>query len=214
MDENHAFAEGPLFSDKIARRKLWFLRSDREKLARRAWLRFLRCSEVGTGVMLGPKAWCINATSHPSRISLSRNVVCRGLLRIESFGDGFISIGQDSYVGDDCLISSAAGIKIGDRVLLGHGVQVFDNDSHPIDASKRTQDYHAIKNGRKREAIASQPVCIGSEAWIGCNVIILKGARIGERTIIGAGSVVTKSIPPDSIAVGNPISLVKPLPND
>ena len=96
--------------------------------------------------MLGPNACCAS-DGPPDAITFGDRVVCRGLIRRESFGSGKISIGDDVYIGDDCILSCASGITIGDRTLLGHGVQIFDNDSHPLDRNDRRADWEAIRTG-------------------------------------------------------------------
>ena len=76
----------------------------------------------------------------------------------------------------------------------------MDNDVHQIDYAERRTD-----NG----IVHSSPVVIEDDAWLGANVIVLIGVTIGARSIIGAGSVVTKSIPADCIAAGNPCKIIK-----
>ena len=72
-------------------------------------------------------------------------------------------------------------------------MQIFDNDSHPIDARDRHADYLNLIEGRPRtHVIPSAPVEIGEDCWIGINSIVLKGVKIGDRPIVAAGSVVTK----------------------
>ena len=164
---------------------------------------------VPKSTRLGPSAWCVNGLSNPFLIQLGEHVVCRGLLRVESFGHGAIRLGNSVYVGDDCLLSAAAGIEVGDRVLLAHGVHVIDNNSHPLDAATRAADYIAILRGKPRPAIESAVVKINSDAWIGFGAIILKGVTIGEGAVIAAGSVVTADVPAHVVAAGNPARVVK-----
>ena len=136
-------------------------------------------------------------------------MICRGLLRVENFGVGQITIGEESYVGDDCLLSSAAGIELGARVLLAHGVQIFDNDSHPVDAEARRRDYLAVRSGGPREAVSTRPVHIGNDAWVGFGAVILKGAKIGRGAVVAAGSVVVSDVPDGAVVAGNPARVVK-----
>jgi acetyltransferase-like isoleucine patch superfamily enzyme len=138
-------------------------------------------------------------------------VICRGLLRIEEFGAGKIALGAQTYVGDDCLLSSSCAIEIGSHTLIAHGVQILDNNSHPLDPVARARDYEAVRQSGIREKIAEAPVRIGAHAWIGFNAIILKGVTIGENSVVAAGSVVTKDIPANCVAAGNPATIIRSL---
>ena len=95
-------------------------------------------------------------------------------------------------------------LTIGDHVRIGGNCLIMDTDTHQI-------DYLARRRGRgdKTSIIKSAPITIEDDVWIGANCIILKGVTIGARSIIGAGSVVTKSIPTDSIAAGNPCRVIR-----
>lgn len=91
-------------------------------------------------------------------------------------------------------------LTIGDNVKIGGGVLLIDTDCHPIDYKVRR-----VSN----EGAKSAPIVIEDDVWIGAQSIVLKGVTIGARSIIGAGSVVTKSIPADCIAGGNPCKVIK-----
>lgn len=211
LDRTHAFADGLAYGPTARRR--WFARADDpEARAAGAWAQFQTTTQLASGCRLGPSAWCVNGLRDPARIRIGKNGICRGLLRVEWFGDGRIAIGDDCYLGDDCLLSSSASIEIGSGTMLAHGVQVFDNDSHPVNPTERQRDHAAaVSADPQRAQIASAPVRIGSQVWIGFNVIILKGVTIGDASIIAAGSVVTKDVPPHTLAAGNPAEIVKSL---
>jgi len=168
-------------------------------------------AQVAPGCLLGPNAWCFNGRRELARITLEAGAICRGILRVETFGDGRISLGPRVYLGDDCLLSSSAAIEIGADTLIAHGVQIFDNDSHPVDLEARKQDYAAILSGGPRQPIAAAAVKIGAHAWIGFGATILKGVSIGEGSVVGAGSVVTRDVPPGTVVAGNPAVVVKQL---
>jgi acetyltransferase-like isoleucine patch superfamily enzyme len=122
------------------------------------------------------------------------------------FKTGKIEIGDYSLVNTDSYIISSSNIKIGNRVLISWNVSIFDSNSHPVNAEER----HAhFLNPDADVLISSAPTVIEDDVWIGCNSIILKGVTIGKRSIVSAGSVVTKDVQPDSIVAGNPASLVK-----
>lgn len=91
-------------------------------------------------------------------------------------------------------------LTIGDNVKIGGGVLLIDTDCHPMDYMVRRSS---------NEGTMSAPIVIEDDVWIGAQSIVLKGVTIGARSIIGAGSVVTKSIPADCIAAGNPCRVLK-----
>ncbi len=100
------------------------------------------------------------------------------------------------------VICAAEKIVIGDHVTVGANATIVDTDFHPIDAKNR------LENSSEG---ATAPVIIGDHVFLGMNCIILKGVEIGNGSVIGAGSVVTSSIPPATIAAGNPARLIKSL---
>ena len=112
-----------------------------------------------------------------------------------------ITIGNNVGMSSPCLWIKES-LTIGDNVKIGGNCIIMDNDVHQIDYAERQSD-----NG----IVHSSPVVIEDDAWLGVNVIVLKGVTIGARSIIGAGSVVTKSIPADCIAAGNPARVIKRL---
>ena len=107
------------------------------------------------------------------------------------YGDN-IRLGARVYVNTGCVFLDAAPITLGDDVQLGPCVQLLTSD-HPRDAAQRAGG-----------AESARPISIGARAWLGGGVIVLPGVRIGHDTIIGAGSVVTRSIDPGVVAAGNP----------
>ncbi len=91
-------------------------------------------------------------------------------------------------------------VTIGNHVKFGANVLVIDTDSHPIDYLIRRNSSDGTK---------SAPILIEDDVWIGAHSIVLKGVTIGARSVIGAGSVVTKNIPADCIAGGNPCKIIR-----
>lgn len=103
------------------------------------------------------------------------------------------------------VMSSKSEIQIGDRVNGGGNLRIFDHDFHSVDSYKRNTAEDA-------QDIRTTPVCIEDDVWLGVNTIILRGTRIGARSIVSAGSVVFGlDIPPDSLVKGNPAEVVKRL---
>jgi UDP-2-acetamido-3-amino-2,3-dideoxy-glucuronate N-acetyltransferase len=117
----------------------------------------------------------------------------------------FVEIQKGAKIGSDCKISSHSficeGVTIGNKVFVGHSV-IFINDKFPmatnLDGSMQTNEDWTVV-----------PVIVKDEVTIGSNVTILCGVTIGEKAFVGAGSVVTKNIPPGEIWVGNPARFLK-----
>jgi len=117
--------------------------------------------------------------------------------------------GKRIAIGDDTAMSGAVlygreNITIGRNCLLGANSRIFTTDFHPL----RAQDRLA----RNTEAISSAPVVLEDVVWIGADVIILKGVTIGRGSVIAAGSIVTKDIPPGVLAGGVPARVIETLP--
>ena len=132
----------------------------------------------------------------------SRNMIGSGTrLLLRTVGEGQIRIG-DRVGMSNCAIVSYDHVTIGDDVMIGGGVRIWDSDFHPTDFAARTSDY--TNSG------AHAPVTIENGAFIGADALILKGVTIGEKAVIGAGSVVTKSVPAGEIWAGNPARKIRP----
>ncbi len=129
---------------------------------------------------------------------------------------GRISIGEWCYVGVGTRIWSGASIDIGNRVLISHSVNMFDNLTHPIPASERHAHHRRISTtGHPKDVfLDDKPIRIGDDAWIGACAIITRGITIAEGGIVAAGAVVTKDVPPYSIVAGNPAVVVRELAPD
>lgn len=115
-----------------------------------------------------------------------------------------ISIGDHTFIGHGATFSVGKAITIGRSCLIAGGVHVTDNDGHPLNYLDR------MKNLPPRMEDVKE-VQIGNNVWIGNYAIILKGVTVGDRAIVGAGSVVTRDVPPDVVVAGNPARVVKSL---
>lgn len=159
---------------------------------------------------LTSKARVLNASRNSGQIQIDEHSVVESELFIFGHG-GRINIGKWCYVGPDTRIWSAAHISIGDRVLISHGVNIFDSLTHPISPRLRHAQFReiALHGHPKFIDLSEAPVVIEDDAWIGAGTLVLRGVRVGARSIIGAGSVVTRDIPPDTIVAGNPATAVR-----
>jgi acetyltransferase-like isoleucine patch superfamily enzyme len=210
IDRRHAFGDGPVYGRPTGAGLLALVGDlacalgTRSQVAR-AWKAFDAAALVEDGCMLGPAACCVNKGPR-DRVHLGAQTVCRGTLRREHFGDGRLTIGEAVYIGDDCIVSCCDSITIGSRTLLAHGVQVFDNDSHPTDRDLRARDWAAILEGSTRpsQAIHHAPISIGEDVWIGFGSMVLKGISIGRGAVIAARSVVAEDVDPDTVVAGVP----------
>jgi acetyltransferase-like isoleucine patch superfamily enzyme len=111
-----------------------------------------------------------------------------------------IEIGDRTGISNSCVFS-AIKIRIGNDVLIGGGTKIYDTDHHSLNPVFRMQ--------KKDPDIAASPVTIKDRVFIGGHCIVLKGVTIGENSIVGAGSVVTKNIPSNQIWAGNPARFIK-----
>ena len=109
-----------------------------------------------------------------------------------------ITLGRKVFFNFNCVVLDVCAVRIGDFTLFGPAAQIY-TATHPLDAVAR----------RTRES--GKPVEIGSDVWIGGAAIICPGVTIGSRTVIGAGSVVTRDIPENVFAAGNPCRVIRQL---
>ena len=107
-------------------------------------------------------------------------------------------VGEGAYINFNVTILDSAEVHIGDRALIGPNCQLI-TVGHPVDDVQRRRDAWE----------QAAPIHIGEDAWLGAGVTVLPGVSIGARSVIGAGSVVTRSIPDDAVAVGNPARVIR-----
>lgn len=108
-----------------------------------------------------------------------------------------LSIGPQTSIGDRTHINCQAGIEIGAHCVISWDVEILDADMHTIVG----EDGHPLAN--------RSPIVVEDRVWIGTRAIVLKGVTIGHDTIVAAGSVVTKSVPPYSLCAGNPAKVIR-----
>lgn len=111
-------------------------------------------------------------------------------------------IGEGTFVNFDCVFLDVADIRIGKNCQIAPRVQLLTAE-HPLEPTPRKDGW---ESGR--------PIEIGNNVWLGAGVIVLPGVTIGENSVVGAGSVVTKDLPANVVAVGSPARLIRNLPDD
>ncbi len=125
-----------------------------------------------------------------------------------------LKIGTNSFIGLG-LMSIAECVEIGDDVLVSWGATIVDHHSHSIRVGERSGDVEHWRKGIKDwTGIKIAPVRIENKAWLGFNVAVLPGVVIGEGAVVGACSLVTRSVPAWTIAGGNPARILRELTDD
>ncbi len=171
---------------------------------------------IGANTRLLYDATIENLQNNSNAISLGSNNLVRGHLLVWKHG-GKIQIGDYCFIGPHTEIWSMASITIGNRVLISHGVNIVDSNAHSKSALERHQHSRLIiEQGHPKSAellgnVPAQAVVIEDDVWISFGCTILKGVCIGARSIIAAGTVVTKDVPPDSLCLSNHQLEIRPL---
>ena len=127
---------------------------------------------------------------------------------------GQIDIGDRCYIGASLLVCHTS-ISIGSDAIISWGVTIVDHDSHSLDWGQRSADvldWH--ENKKNWDHVRISPVHVEERVWIGFGVSVLKGVRIGANSVVAAGSVVTKDVPPYSLVAGNPARIVRSLKSE
>lgn len=115
----------------------------------------------------------------------------------------FCTYGQNLYLGDhvylntSCVVLDNNEVRVGNHVMVGPAVQIY-TAAHPLEAKARIQGWEVAK-----------PVHINDNAWLGGGAVILPGIEIGRNAVVGAGAVVSHSVPPDTVVAGNPARVIR-----
>lgn len=196
---------GILYGERQLRQIWWPLLA--KMLYREPLMRY-RCQSIGRRLQL---EGVIPEISGSGTIILGDNVrigpQCSWDIGHKVSQDVTLVIGNDVSVGYRNLISVVKSCHIGDRTMLAGNVSIFDNPSHPL--SPRRRFLH-----EPFDLDEAEPVVIGRNCWIGSSAFVLKGVTIGDNSIVAAGSVVTKSVPPNVLVAGSPAKVLRELPND
>ena len=113
-----------------------------------------------------------------------------------------ITTGEKVFFNYNCVVLDVMRVTIGNRTLFGPNVQIY-TATHPMDYRERAAGLEYAR-----------PVVIGDDVWVGGGAVICPGVTVGDRTVIGAGSVVTRDLPPDVFAAGNPCRVIRRLAQD
>lgn len=141
----------------------------------------------------------IHLESHSSFGYLDAPFHGNGHIRLQARPAGArIHIGSGCAFSNNVTLCALDSITIGDRCLIGDMVSILDADHHELDPAQRWSGQGRIT-----------PVVIGNNVWIGSRAMILRGVSIGDHSVVGAGSVVTKSVPPGTLVAGNPAKVVR-----
>lgn len=108
-----------------------------------------------------------------------------------------IEVGENFYSNHNLVILDCAQVKFGDNVFIGPNCG-FYTANHPLDVKQRNEGLES-----------AHPITVGNNVWFGGNVVVLPGVTIGDNAVIGAGSIVTKDVPANVVAVGNPCKVLK-----
>jgi acetyltransferase-like isoleucine patch superfamily enzyme len=150
----------------------------------------------GSHVQIGARL-NLRSTAHSNPLGANRScVICTWSANAK------LSIGDDMGMTGGSIVC-ADNMTIGNRVWIGANSIITDTDFHPIAPADRLRD---------PSAGATAPVIIEDDVFIGMQALILKGVRLGAGCVIGAGSVVTRDVPPGMIAAGNPAHVIGPVP--
>ncbi|MBN9083121.1 MAG: transferase [Rhizobiales bacterium 62-17] len=107
-----------------------------------------------------------------------------------------ISVGRNVFVNQNCTFYDLGGLDIADDVMIGPNVSLITS-GHPIEPSKR------------RAGVTAKPIAIERNVWIAAGAIIIGGVTVGENSVVAAGSVVTKNVPPNTLVGGNPARVIR-----
>jgi len=107
-----------------------------------------------------------------------------------------IRVGRKVFVNQNCTFYDLGGIDIGDAVMIGPNVSLITS-GHPLEPSRR------------RDGVVAKPIVIERNVWIAAGATILGGVTVGENSVVAAGAVVTRDVPPDTLVAGNPARVVR-----
>jgi acetyltransferase-like isoleucine patch superfamily enzyme len=176
---------------------------------------------IPSNVVFGDGFYCESAqvfrhlkSKAPGAVVFGNHVSVYGGCSFSVGANGRCSVGDFTLL-NGALVMAEERIEIGSHCLISWNVGIADSDFHPLAPAQRIIDSHALapffKARPPRPEIRTAPVIISDNVWIGMNAVILKGVTIGENSVVAAGAVVTKSVPPNVVVAGNPAVITKQL---
>jgi acetyltransferase-like isoleucine patch superfamily enzyme len=151
---------------------------------------------------------------HRPALRLGNHVSCYAGCSFSIGENGRCTVGDFTLL-NGALIMAEEQVEIGSHVLVSWNVGIADSDFHPIAPAQRMQDTFALapfyRDRPPRPPIRTAPVVIKDNVWIGMGAVILKGVTIGENSVVAAGAIVTRDVPPNVVVAGNPAVVVKQL---
>lgn len=170
-------------------------------VGRRTTLLFPKRLRVGRNVFLGAdsylSAYAVNGMQFGSNVRIREGAWIQATSTLDQPGVGLV-IGDDTYIGPRCVLGAGGGIRIGSRVTFGAGVELLAENHEFRDASLPIQE----------QGVTRQGIVVDDDVWVGNRVIVLDGVTLGAGAVVGAGSVVTRDVPPGAVVVGNPARVV------
>lgn len=164
-----------------------------------------------------PRLW-VRLFLNPFYHQKGKNVIIRRWVRMDVVPFNPFSIGNNSVIEDFSTVNNGVGeVRIGENSLIGLGNVIIGpvtvgNDvilAQNIVASGLNHNYTDIHQAIHKQGVNVAPITIEDDCWIGANTVITAGVTIGKHSVVAAGAVVTKNIPPYSVAVGNPARVIK-----
>jgi acetyltransferase-like isoleucine patch superfamily enzyme len=170
-------------------------------LGRRTRVLFPRHLHAGRGVFLGDDGFvnCYGTRGIVlgDHVRIREGAWIQATSRLEEPGVG-LSVGDHTYIGPRCLLGAGGGIQIGRRATFGAGVHLLAENHEFRDPDRAIQ----------AQGVSRAGISVGDDVWMGNNVVVLDGVRIGDGAVIGAAAVVTRDVPDYAIAVGNPARVI------
>lgn len=150
----------------------------------------------------------------PRALVIGDHVSCYAGCSFAVGENGTCTVGDFTLL-NGALVMAQERVEIGSHCLISWQVGIADSDFHPLDPVERRRDAEALapylRDRPSRPSLRSAPVVICDNVWIGMNATLLKGVTIGENSVVAAGSVVSKDVPPNTVVAGNPAAVVREL---
>jgi len=168
-------------------------------------------ANIGVNVLF-PNSFGIENHGKKDSIRIGDNNEFSGDFHIRCYEKGNVKIGNYNWTSLRTQIVCANRVEIGDYCIFGRDVYISDTNEHPVSPDERlkaTITYWKNKTVNRYHFVENSPVIIGNNVWIGERAIILKGVKIGNNSVVAAGSVVTKEVPENTVVGGNPARVIK-----